>query len=52
MSGTNRLIQSTLGRKGESALAQGLLNANEVAAAMQGRGDARKGQKKEKKTGK
>lgn len=52
MSGQNRLIQSTLGRKSESALAEGLLNANEVAAKMQGKGDGKKEQKKEKKTGK
>jgi hypothetical protein len=31
MSGTNKVVQSALDRAGESALAKGLLNANEEA---------------------
>lgn len=43
-SGTNRLVQSTLEGSSESALAEGLMNANEVAKGAKG-----KGKKKDKK---
>ena len=38
MSGTNKLIQSTLEGGSESALTAGLMNANEVAKKNEGKG--------------
>jgi hypothetical protein len=37
MSGTNKLVQSMLEGKSESALTEGLMNANEVAARKEGK---------------
>jgi hypothetical protein len=44
MSGTNRLVVSTLGKGSESALTAGLMNANEVVA----KDEKKEGVKKEK----
>ena len=54
MSGQNRLLnnQNTKAGGSYSTLSKNLLNANEAAAKMQGKGDAKKAQKKEKRTGK
>lgn len=52
MSGQRRIIVSSMQGKSESAITSALMDQNEVAAKIQGKGDAKKEQKKEKKTGK
>ena len=47
MSGTNKLVVSTLQKSSESALTAGLMNANTEAKK-----EDKKGEKKEKKEGK
>lgn len=41
-SGANRVVQSTLEGESESALTEGLMNANERAKGAKGKGDKKK----------
>ena len=41
-SGANRLVQSTLEDSSESALTEGLMNANEKAKTAKGKGEKKK----------